>query len=235
MPFPSWIGYLFAASLMLVGAYYLARLAGLLVLHRHDGKDIAVSHVLMALAMVGMLVPRWNVGPVGFWEIAFACAALWFFIRAILGRANESSSLAASAGRYLRHYLIHAVMACTMLYMYWLGMPISGSVVMPTMGQSMSSGRSAGAGDPALTLCLIVVMIASAPWQLDGIGRPDHLHEPVTVAAMAGGASVTGLPAGTGERPVRRSGTPAWLAPQFSDACHIVMYVAMAYMLVLMV
>lgn len=241
MPFPSWIGYLFAAAMMLVGAYCLGRLAGLFLLRCRDGGDIAAGHVLMALAMVGMLVPRWNIGSVGLWEIVFALSALWFVARAVRVVNHDGFSFAAGAGRHLRHYVIHAVMACTMLYMYWLGMPMSGSGAMSGtgrsvagMGQSMSSGPPAGAGDPVLTLFLIVVMIVSAVWQLDGIGRPDHLHQPVTVAA-AGGGAVTRSPAAHGGPSVSSSALPNWLAPQFSIGCHIVMSVSMAYMLVLMV
>jgi len=241
MPYPSWLGYLFAAALMVVGAYCLARLVGLLVLRCRDGRDIAAGHVLMAFAMVGMLVPRWNIAAVGFWEVVFAVLALWFFTRSGLTVTYEGFSLSGTPGRHLRHYLIHAVMAATMLYMYWLGMPMTGSGTMvgmggsmPDMSQSMSSGPPVGAGDPGLTLFLIVILLVSAVWQLDGIGRPDHLHQPVAVVAVTGGAGVTGSPLGDGEPSADRAGASRWLAPQFSVLCHIVMCISMAYMLVLM-
>lgn len=225
MPDPIWLGYLFAAALMAVGVYCLVRLVLVVPMGRRSHYDVNVGHVLMAFAMVGMLVPRWNVLPVGLWEFVFAMLAVWFLTRAVQVVARHgSAALAGGNGTHLRHYLIHMVMSCTMLYMYWLGMPV---VSGQPSGGSMSamSGPPASAGDPGLTLVLLVVLLASAVWQIDGLGR----HVPARAVHV--GSDGVAIAMATGSLAEERP----WLAPRAEVGCHVVMCVAMAYMLVLMV
>lgn len=237
MPDPSWLGYLFAALMMAIGVYCLGRLLAVGRLGRRCHVDVNVGHVLMAFAMVGMLVPRWNVLPLGLWELVFAVMAVWFLVRAtravrVVAGDRGLGSLAATEGSHARHYLIHMVMSCAMLYMYWLGLPVAG----PTGavgGTSAMSGPPAGAGDPGLTLFLIVVLLTSAVWQLDGIERwaPARTMTLATASGEGPGAALAdgGAPARNDpdERP--------WLAPRLEVGCHVAMCVTMAYMLVIMV
>jgi len=233
MPYPSWLGYLFASALIVVGAYCLGRLLGLLILDHRDEADVASAHVLMAFAMVGMLVPKWNVVAVGGWQLAFAALALWFGAGALRVMFRTGISLSSSAGQHLRHYLIHAVMACTMLYMYWLGMPLRNRPGLSHLAPTMS-GPPTGAGDPGLTLLLIVVLLASAVWQLDGIARTTH-RRAATVPAAGGHGQIVASPSTDPDRHPDAATVPPWLAPQYAAGCHIMMCVAMAYALVLMV
>ena len=242
MPDPSWLGYLFAAVMMVVGVYCLGRLLAVGPLGRRSHLDVNVGHVLMAFAMVGMLVPRWNVLPIGLWELVFAAMGVWFLVRAtraLLAVTTDRGlgALAASEGGPTRHYLIHMVMACTMLYMYWLGMPVTGGAGA-VGGMSAMSGPPAGAGDPGLTLFFIVVLLASAVWQLDGI---EQWTAPARAMALArapgdgpGAALAHGGPSiekATQSDPDERP----WMAPRLEVGCHVAMCLAMAYMLVLMV
>lgn len=115
-------------------------------------------------------------------------------------------------------------MAFAMIYMYWLGMPAVGT---SSHSATLMSGPSAGAGDPSLTLLLVLALLASAIWQLDGIGQL-ATAESVVVAATGDGRACVG---GRGDRP----GNRPWIATRLEVGCHTVMCFAMAYVLVLAV
>jgi len=225
MPDPSWLGYSFGVALMVVGAYCVARLVAAAPMGRQNHYDVNVAHVLMALAMVGMLVPGWNIVPVGLGETVFALMALWFLGKGIrLALVHGRGVLRGGHASHLRHYLIHMVMACSMLYMYWLGMPVTQATSGATMSGSAMPGPPADAGDPGLTLLLTLTLLASAVWQLDSISRFSGARAPALV--MSDGTS--GLEAvEPAERP--------WLAPRLEVGCHVAMCIVMAYVLVLMV
>jgi hypothetical protein len=227
VPHPSWLAYGFAAVMVTVSVYSIGRLAVSRRWGRRNHTDVTVSHLLMGVAMVGMLVPRWKVLPDGLWEVIFAVNALYFLALSVrfVGRHGFEGTDDDNV-HHLSHYLIHVVTGCAMLYMYWLGMPITAP---SGIGMSMS-GPPTGSGDPGLTLLIIVILIASAVWQLDSVSRfsPRQLALSAVGAGSAGtgsgGSGTSG--AGSGQR---------WLAPRLELACHIAMCVTMGYMLVLMV
>jgi hypothetical protein len=229
MAYPAWLAYGFAVLMVSVSVYCIGRLAVAKRWRRRIRIDVNASHVLMGAAMVGMLVPRWKLLPGGLWEVVFGIIALWFLALGI--RFVRQHGLAGTDDdhvHHLTHYLIHMVMACAMLYMYWLGMPIT---ARPGTNVTMMSGPPAGVGDPGLTLLIIAVLLASAIWQLDAITEfsPRQLAlsvagEPLVGTGTVGGASDGGL--GQTEEP--------WLAPRLEMACHIAMCLTMGYMLVLM-
>ncbi|MGH9092342.1 MAG: DUF5134 domain-containing protein [Acidimicrobiales bacterium] len=231
MPYPSWLGYAFAAVMMVVGTYCLSRLVRSTRTGWTAHDDVQAGHVLMAFAMVGMLVPDWNVLPVPLWEVVFGVMALWFLAMAGTAVARHGvATLASGAGSHARHYLVHAVMACAMLDMYWLGMPMTGSPgvggMAGGMGGMATSGASGG-GDPSLTAFLIVVMLVSAVWQLDTV-------EPAMPVRRAAVAVVTGNGGGRGDTLPAEPADSRWLATGPEVGCHVTMCVTMAFMLVLM-
>ena len=227
MAHPSWLAYWFAALMVAVSVYCIGRLALANYLSRRNQTDVTAAHVLMGFAMVGMLVPRWNVLGVGLWEAVFAVMALYFLARGARYLVDSKARpLADNRRHHVTHNLIHMVMACAMLYMYWLGMPITGSVHEATA----MSGPPRGAGDPGLTLFIIAVLVVSAIWQLDTVSRFSS-NPQLALASLGGSAppedgAAAGLGSGQDERP--------WLAPRLEIACHVVMALTMAYMLVLM-
>jgi hypothetical protein len=221
---PTWLAYGFVAVMVWVSGFCSVRLALAKHLGRQTHYDVNLSHVLMGVAMIGMLVPRWNVGPNGLWEIVFAVVALYFVALSVRFVAIHGiGGIDDDHVHHISHYLIHAVLAGAMLYMYRLGMPVT------TMsGTSMSmSGPPHGAGDPGLTLLLISILVASAVWQLESIG--EFARQP-TVAVGAGGGPIGGT-IGKGENGDDRP----WLAPRLEIGDHIAMCITMAYVLVLMV
>lgn len=222
MESPTWLGYSFAVLMVAVSLYCIGRLCFAAPLGRRNHYDVNVSHVLMGLAMAGMLVSGWNVVPNGLWEVVFAGLALYFAVQAarFVGQHGWSGTDDEHM-HHVTHPLVHALMSCTMLYMYWLGMPIS-----PATGGStaMMAGPPVGVGDPGLTFLLIVLLLVSAVSELNGIGRFATLS--LAVAGTSSGSEVTAM--GTDD-------AAPWLAPRLEVWCHISMCVTMAYMLVLMV
>lgn len=225
MAHPTWLGYTFATIMIGVGAYCLARLIAVKPMGRQSHYGVNVGHVLMAVAMVGMLVPRWAVLPIWLWEVAFGVMALWFGgLAARVVATHGVASIANGSGLHFRHYLIHSMMACAMLYMYWLGMPMTMHGGVMTM-----SGASLSSGDPGLTLFLVLVLLGSVVWQLNGMERlvPVQRTALVTAGLSGGGGTASSLGVAGDER--------LWLAPRLEVGCHIAMCIAMAYMLVLVV
>jgi hypothetical protein len=227
MAHPTWLAYGFAVLMVSVSVYCIGRLAVAKRGGRFNHTDVNVAHILMGAAMVGMLVPRWKLFPDGVWEGVFAILAVYFlatsvrFVRlhGVEGTDDDDHI------HHLSHHLIHMFMSCAMLYMYGLGMPLS----TPSASTMSMSGPRVGAGDPGLTLLVIVILFGSAVWQLDGIGQ---FSPPRLMALSAVGAG--GSPSG-GDVALSTGGSRPLLAPRLEIACHIAMCVTMGYMLVLMV
>ena len=74
MAHPTWLAYGFAVLMVSVSVYCIGRLVWLGA-GRRNHCAVNISHVLMGVAMVGMLVPRWNVLPDGLWEVVFGIIA----------------------------------------------------------------------------------------------------------------------------------------------------------------
>lgn len=217
---PLWVAYFFAAVMVAISLYCIGRLALARRLDRRNHYDVNVAHALMGLAMVGMLVPRWNIVPDAMWEVVFVAMACYFaFVSIRFARAHGVAGTEGGHAHHISHYLIHLVMACAMLYMYSLGMPIAEPV-------GALGAMSGGAGDSVLTLLVVMVLIGSAVWQLDSISMPRQVAL-ATVGAADQVGPTGGADAGADPRP--------WLSPRLEVGCHVAMCVTMAYMLVLMV
>jgi hypothetical protein len=81
---PAPLGYLLAAVMIVTAGYCMTRLAGARLRRRPTVPDLDISHVVMGVAMAGLLVPRLSVLPDGAWEAVFSLALGWFgwrFIR----------------------------------------------------------------------------------------------------------------------------------------------------------
>ena len=195
-------------------------------LGRRNHDDVNVAHVLMGVAMAGMLVPGWNLVGDGFWEAVFALIAVWFGARSVRFVARHGvAGTDDDHVHHISHYLIHMVMACAMFFMYGGGSPTHGP------GLAMGAG-SAPAGDPAVALVLVAVLLGSAVWQLDSMPR---LAPTPGVGSAALDVAARSDSTGTRQRPYRPVvGTAPLLAPRLEVGCHVLMCVTMGYMLILM-
>ena len=198
---PSWIFDLLAAFMLVVAAVSAARLLAAQP-WRHGSViiDTDIAHLLMAIAMAGVLAPGLSTLPNAAWEVIFGVMIVWFAFRVV--RDARSSGARALAGGHCAPHLVHSG---AMLYMF-LGMTsaagaMAGMAGMPGMPR-MSAGSSSMLmlSDPTLAFVFALILIGYSIWDLDQLsGRRYSLTSaPVAlvgvragVPAMAGAESVT--------------------------------------------
>ena len=224
MSIPSWLYYLFGLLMLAVAAYCLTLIVLAAATNRPAGRDVEVSHVFMGVAMAGMFVGRWAFGPNALWEIIFAALMIWFLVASIQSIQQW--------GLHLPHALIHALMNLAMLLMYWFPMgSSSGSASM-----AMSGGGGGAKLDPGLGFVLAFILLASAVFTLASpVKGRSHFGSHAPAYAVSG--SIRGEPPACGPGGVSASVLgveEAVAAPWLVDVSHVVMCVAMAFLLVLM-
>jgi hypothetical protein len=253
---PSWLAGTFAVIMLVMSAYCVSRLLAARWWHRHTERDVDAVHVLMGVAMAGMLVPRLNPFWDGGWEAVFAIWTAWFagqMIRA--GRRHRSGH-----GQRPAHHLPHLLSSGAMLYM--LLAVTSGAAAGAAQLRPMAGTAGAASRLPALALVLALAILGHVIWTTDrltslapvaGTG-PRAL--PRAQAALAYPASVTAAGAGAGAgagadvtpagADVCATGADATISaaprgakppisPRLAACCEIAMGVTMGYMLILMV
>lgn len=129
---PSWLTHLLAALMLVVAAYCAGRIAFARLRQRPTEYDIDVVHLVMGVAMAGMLVPSLDIFSSNrVWEVFFALAAAWFAVRIVLVLRGMHASRTA-----IDHCGPHLIAALAMLYMYFA----------PAVAASGTSGGMAGMG-----------------------------------------------------------------------------------------
>ncbi len=225
-PTPAWLYYFFALAMVAVAAYGLVLLAVSVAIRRTAGWDVDVAHIFMGVSMAGMFVADWAFGPSAVWELIFAALLVWFLVQSIQS--------VIEFGIHLTHYLIHAAMSFAMLLMYvFRGGAGSGAMSMSMPTPSSSSGRI----DPSLSFLLAFVFIASAIFTLASPKKgASHHGTHVRAYAMSGTKGGT-WEASSGQGTSSTGGRAVGLitAPWLEDASHVVMSLAMGFMLILMI
>jgi hypothetical protein len=149
-----------AALMLAVAAYSAGRLIFSRLWRRPTELDADGLHVVMGVAMAGMLEPRLGPLPRGAWAAVFAAAAAWFAWRAVRARQRG-----ASGGALSQHPVPHLVECAAMVYML---VPVftrpAGAPAMAMPGMSGSA-----AGFPVLALILALFMIGYIVWTTDRI------------------------------------------------------------------
>jgi hypothetical protein len=222
---PPWLYDLVAGLMLLVAAYSAVLLVLAAVLRRPAGADVEVSHLAMGIAMAGMFVARLTFGPDALWELVFGGLFVLFATRGL-----RSVQL---FGLHLSHYFIHALMSLGMLLMYWF--PV-GSTRGRSIAMTMTAGASGGRVDPAVAFAIAFALFTSAIFTLaspnkGAIVYGSHQSTPTDGASTSGPASLalrtdTVSSAGGFESVVA--------TPRLLDITHVVMAIAMGFMLVLM-
>lgn len=218
---PAWLYYLFALAMLGVACYNLSLLVRSLRTKDPAGRDVDIAHVFMGVGMAGMFVTRWAFWPAWFWEIAFFVLMVWFITR--------SAQSVQRFGLHVPHEGVHAAMSFAMLMMYVYPMGATpGSISM-----SMSRSSSHGILDPGIGLLLAFVFLGSAIFTLaspyKGASR-QGTHRPSAATRQAAVESAS-------DEPLEPSGAGIAVAidsPRLEDLSHVVMCVAMAFMLILM-
>jgi alkanesulfonate monooxygenase SsuD/methylene tetrahydromethanopterin reductase-like flavin-dependent oxidoreductase (luciferase family) len=150
---PGWLAAVFAGLMLLIATCCTIRLGLWRLRGRAADPQADTLHVLMGVAMAGMLEPKIATFPDSVWLAVFTVAAAWFGWQAI--RAHSRSGLVSVS---CAHPAPHAVECAAMLYML---MPSRSAMTMPGMG-----GRGFSA-NPALTLVLALFMLGYIVWTAD--------------------------------------------------------------------
>jgi hypothetical protein len=246
---PGWILDIFAALMLTVAAVSAARIVVARPWqHGSVVADTDVAHLLMAIAMAGMLVSGLRTLPDAMWEVIFGALTAWFAYRVVRdARANGTRALAGG------HCAPHLVHSAAMLYMFC-------ALVPPGRGQGMS-GMGGSSGMPSLelpTLAFVFALILAGYtiWDLDQLSSRTRVLTSASftlppaalpAAALPGtalpAAALAGVPAsasGTETAGGVIAASPAGarsrlLSPSMTVACRIAMGATMAFMLLIMV
>jgi Domain of unknown function (DUF5134) len=220
---PSWLTDLLAGLMLVVAAYCAGRLVFALLRQRTTEYDIDVVHLIMGVAMAGMLVPRLNPFTNRVWEAFFAIAAVWFAVRVVLVMRGIGASRTA-----IEHCGPHLIASLAMLYMYLAPSVVTSSSGAASGSSSAMAGMNGMAGMattgttvmagvvryPTLGLLLAAFMIGYSVLIVDR--TPLIVAEPSAVA----------IPGCDTSRVL--------IAPRALNSYLIVMSITMAYMLIIM-
>jgi uncharacterized protein DUF5134 len=227
---PAWILDIFAAIMLVVAAVSAARLVaarpwqpGAII------TDTDISHLLMGIAMAGMLASSLTTLPNGAWAVVFAVLTLWFGYRVVRDyRASGARALAVG------HCAPHLVHSAAMLYMF---LAITGPVASGT-GMSGMNGMSGMTGMstlsyPTLAFLFALILIGYTIWDLDLLSS---LRRGFAVA-VAGPATpaLVGAPAGTVGTETGVTAMSVLNSAGIVVGCRIAMGVTMALILFLII
>ena len=216
---PAWLTAIFAAASLAVAVYCAGRLVVARRGHRPTELDTDGAHVIMGVAMAGMLVSGLRTLPSTIWEVVFAAAAMWFGYRMLQARRGAQSSPWRSS-----HPLPHLVECAAMVFMFLI-LPAAAGAATSSVSMTMTATESRFS---FLTLPLAVYLFGYVVW----LGDRVTLHAPALALATA--------PASAGPRPGYGGGSPSpepahpYLAPRCAAICKITMGITMGYMLILM-
>lgn len=211
---PGWLADILAAVVLVVAAFSAARLIAARGRQRRGEADADGMHVVMGVAMAGMLTPALSFAPKALWLTVFAAAGAWFggqFLRTRRGQA---------AGPWrCPHPLPHLIECAAMVFMFALpatALSATGEAATGPAGGGMggmgTALTGAAAGFSPLTLLLAVFMVGYVMW----LGN--NLPAPAVATA-------------TGTIATARTG---FLAPRCAACCKIAMGVTMGYMLIML-
>jgi hypothetical protein len=257
---PAWLTGIFAALMLTVAVYCAGRLIAARRWRRPTEVDTDVGHVLMGVAMAGMLAASLRIMPAVIWEPVFGAGALWFGSQALRARRGALTS----PWRCL-HPTPHMVECAAMLYMFLILPTLSAQASGAGMGGMSGSAIASRFSFLALVLALFmfgyVVRVAdrlTLPARALGV-QPALVIQPALAvqpalaaqpalahAVQAADAARPASPLAPGSEPAdtlapsrcgaaatTRPGRP-FLAPRCSALCKMAMGITMGYMLILM-
>ena len=236
MSTPAGIPEIFAAIMILVAEVSAGQLVIARAWTRRGGTnaDIAVSHLLMGIAMAGILVSGLSTLPNAVWEVVFAVMTAWFAW--CLWRESRGRGAAAVARG---HYVPHQVHSAAMLYVFAAlpGPSVEGSGVSisGTGGMSGMGGGSSG-GTPTLhasTLGLIfaLLLIAFTVHDLDRPAGVDGYFRVVGRRSVPAGSALAAAAAG----PAAYTAQRLLLSPAVVKGCQVAIGVTMAFILIVII
>ncbi len=167
---PSWILDIFAAIMLAVAAVSATRLVAARPWQQGAQAllaDTDISHLLMAIAMAGMLVASLQTLPNDAWAAVFAILTAWFAYR--VTRDVQASGVRALAGGHCAPHLIHAA---AMLYMF---VAFTAPAAHSSGGMAGMAAGMSGMGTlqlPFLAFVFALLLIGYSIWDLDQLSGP---------------------------------------------------------------
>jgi hypothetical protein len=163
MSVPGWLLEIFAGVTLLAAAMSAGQLAVARAwIHRGAvDADITLFHLLLGIAMAGLLAAELHTLPKAAWEVVFAVTTAWFDW-CLWRESREYGTAAAVSG----HYAPQLAYSAAMLYLFTAhAKPSSGGAVMPGMSGmpgmvAGSSGVMSSLSVPALALVFAVLLVA---------------------------------------------------------------------------
>jgi hypothetical protein len=214
---PGWLTGLLTAVMLTVAAYNVTRLVAAPRWGRAAELDADGTHVVMGVAMAGMLTPGLSFAPRPLWLTVFAAGGAWFGWRFLRTRSGQ----AAGPWR-CPHPLPHLVECAAMVFMFALPATVATATAGGGMGGMGTALTGAAAGFSPLTLLLAVFMVGYVMW----LGNNLSALAPATVIESTAGGATGTMTTGTA-----RTG---YLAPRCAACCKIAMGVTMGYMLIML-
>ena len=157
--------------------------------------DTDIAHLLMAIAMAGMLAPSLRTLPSAVWEVIFGVLTAAFGVRVV--RDARASGVRALAGGHCAPHLVHSA---SMLYMFLAVGPVAGMAGMAGMtGMSGASGSMEMVRYPTIAFAFTIILVGYAIWDLDQLSGKRY---GLTSTRMLGaGIRVTAAAAMAGAEP----------------------------------
>jgi Domain of unknown function (DUF5134) len=169
---PSWILDILAGLMLVVAAVSAARLVAARPWRQPGGeRDIDVAHLLMGIAMAGMLAASLTTLPNDAWDVIFAVLTAWFGWRVYRESRGEGARVLAD-GCHMPH-LVHSA---AMLYMF-VAISAPGAVGSSGGMSGMSGGSSSAMQSlnaPVVAFIFALWLMVYAVLDLDRLSGPGH-------------------------------------------------------------
>jgi hypothetical protein len=222
---PAWLSAGLAVLMLLIAAACAARLLVSRLRERRIERDTDALHILMGVAMAGMLEPRLSGVPDVAWSAVFAAAAAWFTWQAIRVRVRRRAARWSCV-----HPAPHVVECAAMMYMLVPGRSAGHGPAMAMPGMT-----GLPTANPAVALLLALFMLGYIVWTADEVtsrAKAPTISDQHT--ALTSDRHGRGRSPGSGPVDGPANLAAVVFAPQFAACYKIVMSIAMGYMLIAM-
>lgn len=159
MTAPPWLRLALTALMIAIACGSGLRLGARLRHGRQAEPDADGLHVLMGIAMAGMLEPSLSLLPAVAWQATFAASAAWFGWKSLL-----ASRAPARTARRHGVPLPHLIESLAMIYMMLPGTAVTPGMTMPATHQAWLAGSS-----EVIALLLALSMAGYAIWAASSI------------------------------------------------------------------
>ncbi|HEY2287929.1 MAG TPA: DUF5134 domain-containing protein [Streptosporangiaceae bacterium] len=211
---PGWLTGLLTAVMLTVAVYNVTRLVAAPRWGRAAELDADGTHVVMGVAMAGMLTPGLSFAPRPLWLTVFAAGGAWFGWQFLRTRSGQ-----AAGRRRCPHPLPHLIECAAMVFMFALPATVAAATAGGGMGTALTG---AAAGFSPLTLLLAVFMVGYVMWLGNNLSALTTAPAGGTTGTTTTGTATTGTV------------TTGYLAPRCAACCKIAMGVTMGYMLIML-